>query len=186
MGYISGTVAFGIVTASLIGSVFLIYASVSPALPISNDSTLNDDGATDGIEFYYEARTDVLLNRGAFLKENDVVTFDLRIPDKNVTTMDGVISVQSMAYFDIEFRNSTGALYCDQCKIRVYGDQSGRELTETQNDIRINVKRGDFIKLVIINPESTLQTVHVLLQVSYLEQKQRIIAPVLNNNTDNV
>jgi hypothetical protein len=136
------------------------------------------------VEYYYEDKTDILLDRGAFLQEGDRISFDLQIPNKNVTTMDGIISVEGRDYLNFEFQNSAGELYCDQCKMRIYGDQSGEKISDIQDAVRINVNKGDFIRLVITSPEDArLQTVHIKLQVSYLEQHQRIVAPVLDNNT---
>lgn len=189
LGYINGTVVFGITAATLIGVVLLIYSIIPFAAETNAQGGLTDDSHNqiEGIEYYYEDKTELLLDRGAFLQDGDIVTFDLQIPNKNVTTMDGTISVEGKNYLDIEFRNNLGKVYCDKCKIRVYGDTSGKKISEIQDAVRINVNKGDSITLVITSPEDgRLQTIHIKLQVAYLEQYQRIVSPVLDNDTNPV
>jgi hypothetical protein len=173
--YINGSVLFGIITAALISSVLLVYFF----MPVG---TLGTGNAQNSIEYYYEDKTELLLDRGAYLQGGDSISFDIRIPLNNVTTMDGTISVNGKNFLDVEFQDSNGATYCDQCKRRVYGDESREKINEIHDAIRIDVKKGDLIKLLITSPENArLQTVNIKLQVSYLEQYQ-LIAPTVSTN----
>lgn len=177
--YINGTVVFGAITATLIGAVLLVYANIPIAANnIAQDQiTDNTDNEIRRVEYYYEEKTEPLLDHRAFLLGGDRITFDLLIPNRNVTTLNAVISVDGSNYLDVEFQDSSGRLYCDQCKIRAYGDTS----YAIHDAIRINVNEGDSIKVVVASPKDWVQTFHINLQVGYLEQNQRIVSSVSDN-----
>jgi hypothetical protein len=131
------------------------------------------------VEYYTEDKVQNLVDKGTFFGPGDSFTFELQIPDENVSVLEGSIMVEGKSYIMAKFTDASGGPYCKSCILQIFGLGSGKQVNNT---ISIPVTRGDSIKLTIENPKDVeLQTVHVLLSVTYPIVKERLVGSTLPN-----
>ena len=118
----------------------------TPLQGSDTDSPQDDAGK---IEYVIETTTEEVLSGGAFLGPNDVRTFSFRIPNHEVTTLEGTIVVDGSRYLHMEFADASGGTYChdkSQCSFDVYGEGSGKSTKERNNKVSLPVNGGDSLK----------------------------------------
>lgn len=141
-------------------------------------------------EHSIENKTEVLVQRSAFLGPGDSYAFEFSIPRENVTFLDGTISLEGKDSVQATFLDSFDDIYCEnksECTFTVYGSQSGNRAEDINHNVHLLVDRGDSIKLYVKNsPSADLQIVKVTLVVTYpivVEKTSAAIVPVAQEAT---
>ncbi|MEP0823868.1 MAG: CAP domain-containing protein [Nitrososphaera sp.] len=148
-------------------------------IPAGNAGDNKHEPETTKVEYVVETRTLTVLNAGAFLSADDVRSFNLQIPNKDVSKLEGTITVDGEQFVNVEFQDAFGGVYCDQCSYKVYGESSGKAESAQNNKVDIPVDSGDALKLLISNGgDAELQTVSINLYVTYEETVEKVIQPV--------
>jgi uncharacterized protein YkwD len=134
-------------------------------------------------EYSIENKTEVLVQRSAFLGPDDAYAFEFNVPNENVTFLDGTISVEGRDSVQATFLDSFDGLYCEnerECAFTVYGSQSGKKAEDIDHNVHLLVDRGDAIQLVVKNsPSAELQIVKVTLLVTYPVVVEKTATPAI-------
>lgn len=165
-----------------LGIDFLDNAGNIPDIPDQIGLDVNDNENGRIVETVVETKQHNVLSAGAFLSGNDVRSFNLQIPNKDVSRLEGTITVDGEEFVNVEFQDNFGGLYCDQCSYEVYGERSGKA---QNNNVDIPIDSGDSLKLFIANGgDAELQTVSINLYVAYEESVERVVQPVVEEEPE--